>query len=127
MIELPTEDDIIQLNKEILKTIKVKKADKHKVVKEAAIAQAIESARKSSGDLYDKATILLINLVQGHPFDSGNRRTAFAAAMTFLRLNGERPKVVHDAKVLQGIREGFYTKDEVKKWLKGYGIRTFNR
>ena len=127
MIELPTEDDIIQLNKEILKTIKVKKADKHKVVKEAAIAQAIESARKSSGDLYDKATILLINLVQGHPFDSGNRRTAFAAAMTFLRLNGERPKVVHDAKVLQGIREGFYTKDEVKKWLKGYGIRAFNR
>ncbi|MCS4538837.1 MAG: type II toxin-antitoxin system death-on-curing family toxin [Thaumarchaeota archaeon] len=127
MIELPTEDDIIQLNKEILKTIKVKKADKHKVVKEAAIAQAIESARKSPGDLYDKATIPLINLVQGHPFDSGNRRTAFAAAMTFLRLNGECPKVVHDAKVLQGIREGFYTKDEVKKWLKWYGIRTFNR
>jgi len=100
MIELPTEDDIIQLNKEILKTIKVKKADKHKVVKEAAIAQAIESARKSSGDLYDKAAILLINLVQGHPFDSGNRRTAFAPAMTLLRLNGEHPKVVHDAKVL---------------------------
>ncbi len=42
MIELPTEDEIIELNKEILKTIKVKKADKHKVVKEAAITQAIE-------------------------------------------------------------------------------------
>jgi prophage maintenance system killer protein len=65
--------------------------------------------------------------VQGHPFDSGNRRTAFAAAMTLLRLNGEHPKVVHDAKVLQGIREGFYTNGEVKKWLKGYGIRAFNR
>jgi len=127
MIELPTEDEIVQLNKEILKTVKVKKADKHKVVNGAAITQAIESARKNLGDLYDKATILLINLVQGHAFDSGNRRTAFAAAMTFLRLNGEHPKVVHDAKVLQGIREGFYTNGEVKKWLKGYDIRTFNR
>jgi len=88
MIELPTEDEIIQLNKEILKTIKVKKADRHKVVKEVAITQTIESARNSLEDLYDKTTILLISLVQGHHFDSGNRRTAFAAAMAFLRLNG---------------------------------------
>lgn len=30
-------------------------------------------------------------LIRRHPFESGNRRTAFVAASVFLRLNGEQP------------------------------------
>jgi hypothetical protein len=47
--------------------------------------------------------------------------------MSFLRINGERPGTSHDPKVLTGIRERFYTKDEVKSWLKGNAIRSFSR
>ncbi|MBI2127374.1 MAG: type II toxin-antitoxin system death-on-curing family toxin [Thaumarchaeota archaeon] len=127
MIDYPTEEDIKELNKEILRAIKVRKADTHRVIRRGAIEQALKAAIDDPGDLYDKAAMLLIMLVQGHPFDSGNRRTAFAASMAFLRLNGEKARVIHDAKVLQGIREAFYTKDEVKQWLKGHEIRAFRR
>ena len=57
----------------------------------------------------------------------GIRRTAIAAAISFLRLNGERVNTAYDPKVLQGIREGFYTKEEIKSWLKCNEIRKFTR
>ena len=81
----------------------------------------------NSGDFYDKAAALLIVLVQSLPFDSGNRRTASAASMAFLRINGEYPRIVHDTRVLQEVREGFYAKDEIKNWLKGHEIWAFHR
>jgi prophage maintenance system killer protein len=86
-----------------------------------------ENARNEKGDLYDKAAVLLIELVRGHAFASGVRRTAYAATISFLRVNSERPDTSHDPKVLTGIRERFYTKDEAKNWLKGNEIRPFSR
>ncbi|MBI2185315.1 MAG: type II toxin-antitoxin system death-on-curing family toxin [Thaumarchaeota archaeon] len=123
----PTENQIIQLNKEVLAEIRVKKADRHKVLRRPAISAAIEEAKNEPGDIYDKAASLLRSLIQSHPFDSGNRRTAYTATVTFLRMNGEEPKIVPDAKALQGIRERFYTKNQVKEWLKGHGISPFRR
>jgi len=111
----------------VLDTIRVRKADKHKVLSPERITQAIESAENENGDLYDKAVVLLSNLTKGHAFDSGNRRTAVSVAGSFLDSNGESGEIVHNANILQGIREGFYTKDEIKQWLKGNEIRPFKR
>ena len=69
----------------------------------------------------------MAGLVQGHPFASGNRRTAFVATRLFLEQNGEKTKAEHDPKILQGIREGFYTTLEVKSWLKGDEVKRFAR
>lgn len=38
----------------------------------------------------EQATAYLFHLAQNHPFVDGNKRVAFAAADTFLRLNGYR-------------------------------------
>lgn len=38
--------------------------------------------------LEEKAAILLINCIQKHPFQNGNKRTGMMAVDTFLRLNG---------------------------------------
>ena len=38
--------------------------------------------------IYDKASILVINLATKRPFHNGNKRTAFVAMITFLELNG---------------------------------------
>jgi hypothetical protein len=57
----------------------------------------------------------------------GVRRTAYAAPISFLRINGERPNVSDDPRILTGIRERFYTKDEIKSWLKGDAVRPFAR
>jgi death-on-curing protein len=39
-------------------------------------------------DLFDMAAAYLVHLAANHPFVDGNRRTAWLAAVTFLRLNG---------------------------------------
>ena len=76
-----------------------------------------------------KVSALIIDLTRmPHAFASGNRRTAFAVTMEFMKANGERLPVLTDAtNVLSGIREGSYTKEDVKRWLKGNGIREFQR
>lgn len=38
--------------------------------------------------IYDKATILAINLAKRHPFQNGNKRTALVSMITFLMMNG---------------------------------------
>jgi prophage maintenance system killer protein len=66
-------------------------------------------------------------LVTRHGFDSGNRRTAYAAARLFLARNGEHSNIKHDPNVLQGVREGFYSKKQVIDWLKGHALPAFER
>ncbi|TLY13687.1 MAG: type II toxin-antitoxin system death-on-curing family toxin [Thaumarchaeota archaeon] len=105
----------------------MKKADQHKILSTKALEIALAKARAEKGDLYDKAAVLLIELVRGHAFASGVRRTAYSATISFLRTNGENPVVPHDPKVLTGMRERFYTKQEVKSWLRGNAIRPFRR
>jgi death-on-curing family protein len=111
----------------VLERIQAKRADQHRVLSRKKLEDAIEKAKSEEGDLYDKASVLLIELVRGHAFASGVRRTAYAATISFLRVNGERPSVSHDPKVLTGIRERFYTKAEVKSWLRGSAIKPFAR
>jgi death-on-curing family protein len=70
--------------------------------------------------MYDKAAVLLIELVKSHPFKSGNRRTATVVTADFLRFNGKSFKGEGTA-VLAGIRLGDFNRSEVKAWLKGNG------
>jgi death-on-curing family protein len=123
----PSADELVETNERMLMQIQAKRADHHGVLSRKKLEDAIEKTRSEEGDLYDKAAVLLTKLVRGHAFASGVRRTAYAATISFLRINGERPRVSHDPKILTGVRERFYTKDEVKSWLKGDAIRPFSR
>jgi len=126
-VNYPTIDDLIELNRRVLGEIRVKKADRHRVLSRSGLEHLLRLAREQAGDAYEKAVTLLIGLVRTYPFASGNRRTAYLATMSFLEMNGEGANVVHDPKVLQGIREEFYTRDEIKAWLKGHEIKEFRR
>ena len=83
--------------------------------------------QKQEGDIYWKAATLLIGLTKAHAFDSGNRRTAYAATQVFLGANGKRLNFEVEPEVLTGVREGFYQTREVVEWLKGHGIKSFVR
>lgn len=39
--------------------------------------------------VYEKAALLLIQLIKKHPFHNANKRTAFLAAFVFLKINGQ--------------------------------------
>ena len=47
-------------------------------------------AAKAAATPAAKAAAYLVGMARGHPFVDGNKRTAFALADTFLRLNGWR-------------------------------------
>lgn len=126
----PTLEKIIEYNLLILKLIKIKKGDTPKVLSKAKIIEIIFECEECEGDVYDKAILLLKGLIQKHPFASGNRRTAFIVVKDFLLTNHARFQIKDDskyAKVMQGIRENFYTDEEIKEWIKNGEIREFKR
>ena len=122
-----TEDEIIEVNERVLKEIRVRKADSHRVASRGRIEDLLRKVELEEGDAYWKAAVLLSELTKAHAFDSGNRRTAYATAKLFLEANGKELDIKVDPKVLTGIREGFYQTKEVAEWLKGNGIRAFVR
>jgi death-on-curing protein len=66
---------------------------------ESAVARAQTAAYYGGADLFGQAAALANGIALNHPFLDGNKRTAFAACVTFLRQNG-RPlesKADHDA------------------------------
>ena len=129
MIKYPSVEDIIYANEKILKEIKAKKADEHKILSKYKIGKVVEEVADVGGDIYDKAVFLLKSLVQSHPFASGNRRTAFLVARNFLFYNGAKTPVKDEenAYILQGIREDYYQDLEIKEWLMKGDIREFKR
>ena len=122
-----TVDEIIEVNQKVLKEIRVKRADSHRVASHSKLEDVVSRVQDEKGDVYRKAAALLIQLTKAHAFDSGNRRTAYAAAKLFLEANGKELNIRVEPKVLTGIREGFYETQEVVEWLKGNGIRAFIR
>ncbi len=87
---------------------------------------ALESAlyRPQTGyyaDLIAEATALWESLAQNHPFLDGNKRTAFAAAYTFLAINGLR--ITADADVAYAFINGLYERnafefEHLEAWLR---------
>jgi death-on-curing protein len=69
----------------------------HGIRDEALLASAVFAPQSSFGgkspyvDLIDIAAAYLFYLGRNHPFLDGNERTAMAAAVVFLRLNGFDP------------------------------------
>lgn len=125
-----TVEEVVEYNKSVLDKIKVRKADGHKVIAEGALRVIMEECARREGDAYDVAGFLLKSLVQKHPFASGNRRTAWIAAERFLERNNHKLNVDNSreqARVLQGIRENYYTEGEIREWLITGEIREFKR
>ncbi|MEK6812599.1 MAG: type II toxin-antitoxin system death-on-curing family toxin [Nanoarchaeota archaeon] len=125
-----SEEDIITLNSLAILKFDVKKADEHKVLNQSSLTEALDKCRNKEGDIYDKATILLISLIRAHAFTSGNRRTALIATLDFLARNNTKSKIGDDPennKIFIGIREGSYSKEEIKDWIKNGKIKKFER
>ena len=130
IIHYPTVERIIEYNLLALAVLKAKKADKAAVLNKPRLFEIIDACKEQEGDIFDKAVVLLQGIVKQHPFASGNRRTAVIVAKDFLVTNGEKLAVKDDpeqARVLLGIREDFYTQEEIKEWLKHGSIREFKR
>ncbi|HLD33231.1 MAG TPA: type II toxin-antitoxin system death-on-curing family toxin [Candidatus Nanoarchaeia archaeon] len=129
-LEYLTVERIIENNLFVLNLIKVKKADKAELLNRSRLVEIVEGCKDIEGDIYEKAAFLLVSLIHKHPFASGNRRTAFVTAKEFLLLNKGKFHITDNpdnSRIMVGIREGFYSIEEIKDWIKHGKIREFKR
>ena len=125
-VSYPSIEEVEEFNILVLNLIKVKRADRHNVLSRAKIRAALAACEAAEGGIYAKAAVLLEHLVKAHAFASGNRRTAFVAAKSFVLKNGGKFRIADDpsyARVMQGIREGRYAVPEIVEWISNGKIR----
>ena len=74
---------------------------------------------------FSKAAALMESLLKDHPFADGNKRTAFASAGVFLRLNGWRLTASAGDVVAQTMRVAIneISLDDVAVWLRSNSVR----
>lgn len=79
-------------------------------------------AYEPTSDLPDLAASYLFGLTKNHGYVDGNKRIGFAAAATFLLLNGLRMTASEaDAyDVVIGLVEGRLSEEEIADWLRGH-------
>jgi death-on-curing family protein len=122
--------EMIEFNILVLSLIKTKKADKSEVLSYQKIMDITHGCKELKGDIYDKAVYLLKNIIQKHVFASGNRRTAFIITKHFLVSNEAEFNIVdapEHARIMTGIRENYYSDNEIKNRIKDGEIKEFTR
>ena len=125
-----SEEQVIALNALAIALIPAKKSDATHLASRTKLTRALEECRSCSGDAYAKAVVLLREIVRAHAFVSANRRTALLATKEFLIMNGGHLGVPDDprsATVLRGIRESYYSDEEIEGWLRYGTIKEFRR
>ena len=81
--------------------------------------------------IFDKATILFVQLIKKHVFASANKRTAFYVLVKFLRLNGYRFAVTLEEAVEICVRIEVESLSEqnlksYSKWVSEHSFRNDN-
>jgi len=132
MVEIlyPTVDEIQYYNTIAIEMFRKSKMDQAKTISVSYIQKAIDKTKMNPGGIYDKAALLLIELTRAHAFESGNKRTAFLSTKRFILNNGGKfniPDTTNNVKIMIGIREKYYSNNEVKEWIKNGKIKKFER
>ncbi|MBD2079742.1 type II toxin-antitoxin system death-on-curing family toxin [Leptolyngbya sp. FACHB-17] len=100
MPEFLTLEEVIQTHEAILEQFGGASGVRDQGLLQSALAQpqATFAGELLHLTLFDQAAAYLFHLAMNHPFLDGNKRTAFAAADIFLRLNGFRLNLSQDEK-----------------------------
>ena len=98
----------------------------HGIRDEALLASAVFAPQSSFGgkspyvDLVDIAAAYLFYLGRNHPFFDGNKRTAMAAAIVFLRLNEFDPAADSDdwERLVLDVASAEIDREQATRWLR---------
>jgi death on curing protein len=131
----PTPDDCFHLSVEIVRKIHAEAIKTfgglNGIRDEALLASAVFAPQSSFGgkspytDLIDVAAAYLFYLCRNHPFVDGNKRTAMAAAIVFLRLNGMEtaPDSEKWERLLLDVAAGKLDRDQTTQYLRKLAMR----
>ena len=87
---------------------------------ESALARPLNLAGYGDPDIADLGALYAIAITRNHPFVDGNKRTAFAALVMFLALNGAEfePPEVDATLAMLHLADGHTTDDEFIGWVR---------
>lgn len=87
---------------------------------EAACARPLNPAEYGDPDAYALAAAYAFGIAKAHAFVDGNKRTAFVAAFTFLRLNGIaiRPDPGVGVRMMEDLASDEISEQEFAVWLR---------
>jgi len=122
MVWYPSVEDIICLNMLALDLSDDKHP--HKLLVSPKGIQAIlnKVIREEEKGLTYQAALLMKELVLYHPFASGNHRTAYGVAMSFLRRNGKRLKIERFREAYSFVKDlERRTVQEIQEWIERGG------
>lgn len=98
---------------------------------EGLLVSAIETAQSGFGEEYfhsfpfEMAAAYLFHIVKNHPFVDGNKRTGFACAHLFLKLNGYNLRISEDEmyNLVINVATSKLSKAELAKALKTHACQ----
>ena len=87
---------------------------------ESALARPINRWRYEEADLASLAAAYAFGPARNHAFVDGNKRIAFVAMMTFLRLNGIRfrPDQAQATAIILGLAAGEIDDSGLTRWIR---------
>jgi death-on-curing protein len=87
---------------------------------ESALARPVNRAGYGEGDVVELAGLYAVAIARNHPFIDGNKRTAFAAMVTFLALNGLDfvPSEAAAVVAMLGLASGELDESEFIAWVR---------
>ena len=87
---------------------------------EMARTRPVNLAANSTPDVFDIAAAYAFGIAKAHAFIDGNKRTAFVATFTFLRLNNfpRRPDPGIGVRMMEDLATGHIQEAEFAAWLR---------
>lgn len=87
---------------------------------EMGCTRALNRAAYEDADGFEIAAAYAYGIAKAHAFVDGNKRSAFVAAFTFLRLNGVfvRPDPAVGVRRMEDLASGDLTEDAFAAWLR---------
>ncbi len=125
-----TEQQIVAINTMLIRRYSPK--EPIELFNQNSLKMAIEQPKQADfgkeiyPTIYDKAAILLINIVKKHPFANANKRTGFMSAHVFLKINGYELNANQESSEQLTVKVATFTgdfevlKSEVAHFFKKY-------
>jgi death on curing protein len=87
---------------------------------EMGSARAMNLTAYGNPDVFEIAAAYAFGISKAHAFVDGNKRTAFVAAFTFLRMNGHplRPEPRAGVRMMENLASGVLTEKDFSEWLR---------
>jgi death-on-curing family protein len=126
----PSIEEVQYYNTIAIEMFRKSKHDQAKTINNHFIENVLDTVKDTGEDLYDKAAILLFELTHIHAFESGNKRTAFLTTKKFILQNDGKfniPDTTDNARIMIGIREQYYSLEEIREWIENGRIKEFRR